>query len=97
MIIHVSNTYVQPIQYLRMYSFALFLKCLNMKCCTLTKDAGRHYWTLWLNELFFILMEKYSAVSIIMYAREKLDCSESYNVKIIEINDHTCIFCFNFL
>lgn len=32
-----------------------------------------------------------------MYAREKLDQSESYNVKIIKINDHTCIFCLNFL
>jgi len=73
MIIHVSNTYVQPIQYLRMYSFALFLKCLNMKRCTLTKEACRNYWIVWLNELFFTLMEKYSVVSIIMYAREKVD------------------------
>jgi len=43
MIIHVSNMYVQPIQYFRMYSFALFLKCLNMKLCMLTKEAGRNY------------------------------------------------------
>jgi len=92
MIIHVSNTYVQPIQYLRMYSFALFLKCLNMKLCTLTKEAGRNHRTVWLNQHFFILMEKYFVVSIIMYARGKLDQSESYNVKIIKINDHTCTF-----
>jgi len=73
MIISVSNIDMQLIQYLRMHSFALFLKCLNMKLCTLTKEAGRYYWTVWFNEHFFILMEKYFVMSIIMYAREKLD------------------------